>query len=166
MSPIARNTLTTRVAAAAFALAIVGAGTAAAAAVAPTEDQPAGVIETTAADTTAPPATLPATTDAVVTTPPVTTPGTTPPPTTTAPTNAVVTCESARNHGEWVSYVARTTTGEKRGQVIREAARSDCGKKAKPTATPDPTSSQDASDRPGSQAKSKVAKKSKGRSGR
>lgn len=164
MSPIATNTLTTRVAAAVFALAIVGAGTAAAAAVAPAEDQPSGVIETTAADTTAPPTTPPATTAAVVTTPPVTTPGTTPPPTTATPTDAVVTCETARNHGEWVSYVARTTTGDKRGQVIREAARSDCGKKVKPTATPAPTSSEDSVGN--GKSKVKATKKAKGRSGR
>jgi hypothetical protein len=166
MSPIATNTLTTRIAAVAFALAIVGAGTAAAAAVSPAQDEPIDVIETTDAGTTAPETTTPPTTAPDETTPPPTTPGTTPPETTAPPTIVAITCETARNHGEWVSYVARTTTGEKRGQIIREAARSDCGKKAKPTATGTPSPTEDSA-RPGNgKANGKSNGKSQGRNGR
>jgi hypothetical protein len=48
-----------------------------------------------------------------------------------------VACEDAKNHGEYVSSIARTTPkGEDRGRIVSEAAKSDCGKSdgAKPTA--------------------------------
>lgn len=63
-------------------------------------------------------------------------------PSTTAPT-----CESATNHGAYVSGVARSTEpGRSRGTAVRDAARSDCGKpQGRPATTttseaPDPDS--------------------------
>jgi hypothetical protein len=40
-----------------------------------------------------------------------------------------VTCESARNHGEYVSWVARSTPeGPDKAAIVAAAAESDCGK--------------------------------------
>jgi hypothetical protein len=44
-----------------------------------------------------------------------------------------VDCDEARNHGQYVSSVARSTpSGPGKGAVVAAAAASDCGKKVKP----------------------------------
>lgn len=44
-----------------------------------------------------------------------------------------VDCDEARNHGRYVSSVARSTpSGPGKGAVVAAAAASDCGKKEKP----------------------------------
>ena len=46
------------------------------------------------------------------------------------PSDEPVACEDARNHGEYVSSVAKSVPpGPGHGAAVSEAARSDCGKK-------------------------------------
>jgi hypothetical protein len=50
-----------------------------------------------------------------------------------------VTCDGARNHGQWVSWVARTTpAGPDKDAVVAQAAERDCGK-PEPSGGAEPT---------------------------
>jgi hypothetical protein len=142
-----------RAVAPALAVLLLGIGGAAAAGVAATSeptDPPTTQAPTTEApvDPTAPP-----TTDAPPTDEPTEAPTDEP---TEAPTDeptevptsppatddgsGVIACDQARNHGEYVSSVARNAPkGPERGAVVSEAAKSDCGKKPKGDSDDDAT---------------------------
>ena len=68
-----------------------------------------------------------------------------------APTDEPIACEDARNHGEYVSSVAKSVPpGPGHGAAVSEAARSDCGKKnaedSEPSEDSDSTDSDDGSE--------------------
>lgn len=64
-----------------------------------------------------------------------------PPPGRGKPSVEPVACEDARNHGQYVSSIARSTpAGPDREAIVAAAAESDCGKK------PAPASSEGAAD--------------------
>jgi len=84
-------------------------------------------------------------------------------PSVVAPEAAVFdqdACDDARNHGAYVSFVAKSTQGlADRGALVSAAAQSDCGKRANGSAVEKPAAKAAKQDAKATQKAAKVAAK-------